>query len=93
MYGSNEETKDNNEQSWGLLLVSLANKYAYSHHMTSYLEAVGAVFKAYNRHCQLTRVLCAEYNITVDHQPFSDQVMLLTDQCSRWSADHVIICY
>ena len=38
--------------------------YAYSHHMTSYLEAVGAVFKAYNRHCQLTRVLCAEYNIS-----------------------------
>ena len=28
--------------------------------MTSYLEAVaiGADFEAYNRHCQLTRVLC-----------------------------------
>ena len=29
----------------------------YSHHMTSYLEAVGAVFEAYNRLYQLTRVL------------------------------------
>ena len=28
----------------------------------------------------------AEYNITVGPRPFSDQVMLLTDQCSRWSA-------
>ena len=27
-----------------------------------------------------------EYNITVGPQPFSDQVMLLTDQCSHWSA-------
>ena len=29
-----------------------------------------------------------EYNITVGHRPFSDQVMLLTDQCSHWS----VIC-
>ena len=28
----------------------------------------------------------SEYNITVGPWPFSDQVMLLTDQCSRWSA-------
>ena len=28
----------------------------------------------------------SEYNITVGPRPFSDQVMLLTDQCSRWSA-------
>ena len=28
----------------------------------------------------------AEYNITVGPRPFSDQVMLLTNQCSRWSA-------
>ena len=27
-----------------------------------------------------------EYNITVGPRPFSDQVMLLTDQFSRWSA-------
>jgi len=27
-----------------------------------------------------------EYNITVGHQPFSDQVMLLTDRFSQWSA-------
>ena len=27
-----------------------------------------------------------EYNITVGPRPFSDQVMLLTNQCSRWSA-------
>ena len=26
--------------------------HAYSHYMTSYLEAVGAVFESYNRHCQ-----------------------------------------
>ena len=28
----------------------------------------------------------AEYNIMVGPRPFSDQVMLLTDQCSRWLA-------
>ena len=28
----------------------------------------------------------SEYNITVGPRPFSNQVMLLTDQCSRWLA-------
>ena len=32
------------------------------------------------------QVIHPEYNITVGPRPFSDQVMLLTDQCSRWSA-------
>ena len=32
--------------------------HAYSHHMTSYLETAGAVFKAYDRYYQLIRVLC-----------------------------------
>ena len=32
--------------------------HAYSHHMIFYLEAVGAVFEAYNGYCQVTRILC-----------------------------------
>ena len=36
--------------------------------------------------CQEVVYVVTEYNITVGHRPFSDQVMLLTDQCSRWSA-------
>jgi len=28
----------------------------------------------------------SEYNITVGHQPFSNQVMLLTDRFSQWLA-------
>ena len=39
-------------------LISIPVLHAYSHHMTSYLEGVGAVYGAYIRHCQLTRVLC-----------------------------------
>ena len=51
----------NNNQSWGLLLeplqldkhTSAAGIYTPIIIMTSYLEAVGATFEAYNRHCQL----------------------------------------
>ena len=35
---------------------------------------------------QTTRIAVAEYNITVGPRPFSDQVMLLTNQCNRWLA-------
>ena len=59
----------NNDQLCGLLLKPLQlDKHicpvlrVYSHHMTSYLEAVGAVFKAYNRHCQLARTFCESHN-------------------------------
>ena len=46
------------DSSWShLSLTSIPVLHAYSHRFTSYLEAVGAVFKAYNRHCQLTRIL------------------------------------
>jgi len=33
-----------------------------------------------------------EYNITVGHRPFSDQVMLLTDRFSQWSAIFNCFC-
>ena len=59
---------ENNDQSWEIMtghgdsswshssLTSIPVLHAYTHHTTSYLETVGAVFGAYTRYCQLTRV-------------------------------------
>ena len=45
------------DSSWShFSLTSIPVLRAYSHHMNSYLEAVGAVFEAYNRH-SVTRAL------------------------------------
>ena len=46
-------------------LTSIPVLHAYSHHMTSYLEAAGAVFNTHNSYCQLIRVLCESQSISI----------------------------